>query len=161
MTTGIWVCLRCGFSFEAPLGYSFTKCPKCGAEYEKIETLIGAHIFHEIHIVRLKDTNLLNTQLPIAFAVGKNKDAVKKYFNIVNKVWGYIIKMDKEIRPISFDEYLERYLFKESEDPSISNARIDKELEEIITLMDKIHEESEEVLKKLYEALKDKESEDK
>ena len=106
MTPGIWVCLRCGFSFEAPIDYPFTLCPRCGAEYEVVERLVGAHVVHNIPVVRLKGTDLLNVPLPIVFAAGSNSSAVRRYFQLVSEVERHVEKLGGLTKPVEFEEYL-------------------------------------------------------
>ena len=83
---GVWVCINCGYQVMVPIYAPPLKCPKCGAEYEIVKILHGAHIAHDIPVTRLKGSEKLNVVLPIAFAVGHNESAVREYFEIVKNV---------------------------------------------------------------------------
>ena len=99
MTEGIWVCLKCGAAYKIPISMALTECPRCGAKYEVVEILQGAHIVHPIPVTRLEGTGLLNVPLPIGFAIGRNEKAVRKYFSLVRSVERRIKEMGKPIKP--------------------------------------------------------------
>ena len=81
MTDGIWLCVACGYSMITHISVPPSKCPNCGAEYEYVKTIEGAHIAHSIPVMRLKGTDILVVVGPIAFAVG-DPEAFREYIEI-------------------------------------------------------------------------------
>ena len=82
MTMGVWICVKCGYGMVIPIYAPPSRCPKCGAEYELVKMLVGAHIAHAIPVMRLKGTDILAVVGPIAFAVGPDEEAFEEYLSI-------------------------------------------------------------------------------
>ena len=86
MTKVVWYCIKCGYSKTMHIEEVVLKCPKCGAEYELVERIRGAHIFHSIPITKLKETGELNAPFPTVFASGPDKEALRKYFGLLSEI---------------------------------------------------------------------------
>lgn len=86
MTDGFWECVGCGKSKIVNLDEPPMKCPHCGAEYEQVEVIEGAHAGHSIPVMRLKGSDLLNVVQPaFAFAMGRDKEAFERYSTLAEK----------------------------------------------------------------------------
>lgn len=85
MTSGMWECVKCGHQTEALIYMPPMKCPSCGAEYEHVEEIVGAHIAHTVPITRLKESDVLNVVQPIVVFEGPDSKAFARYIELSEK----------------------------------------------------------------------------
>ena len=85
VTRGLWQCLRCGETAEAPIYLPPEECPGCKVRYEVVKVLVGAHIAHEIPVQRMVGTEELNVVQPLTFMSGRNESALLEYFDIAER----------------------------------------------------------------------------
>lgn len=97
MTEGMWKCVKCRYEAFTSISTFLEKCPECGAEYELVEFLKGAHPVSEIPIFTLKGENLELTVLPGVFAYGPNKQNLERFFRAAKNVDRALVEDAKEV----------------------------------------------------------------
>jgi len=79
MSFGYWKCQVCGHEEGCLIYRPLDKCPQCGAEYEIVELIFGAHVAHSIPVQRLKGSKKRNVAKGICFMQGRDPSAVERY----------------------------------------------------------------------------------
>lgn len=87
MTAGIWCCLKCGCEKRVHVSDEISECPECGAGYELVKR-IKPHLFHEVSVMKEKESGRLVVPLPIAFLFNPDKpEDVAEYKQIVKELF--------------------------------------------------------------------------